>query len=230
MLENVTPLKKETLQALVHQRLCDLILQGEIAPGESVTVASIAKALNVSPMPVREAISRLMALGALTVVSGRSIGVPLLGAGQLEDLRRVRSEIEASAVTWAVANRTPEFEAKLEALLERMEDAEAKGQVRDFIHRNYEFHFAIYAQAGSALMLEIIGTLWLRINPQFHLLQRHGHYKASNRQHRALLQRICAGDADGAVSALREDIDSAYEVLLKTLEERSPRSDRTLVR
>ncbi|MGV0820171.1 GntR family transcriptional regulator [Martelella sp. AMO21009] len=228
MLENVTPLKKETLQALVHQRLCDLILQGEIAPGESVTVASIAKALNVSPMPVREAISRLMALGALTVVSGRSIGVPLLGVRQLEDLRKVRSEIEASAVTWAVANRTPAFEAKLEALLESMEDAEAKGQVRDFIHRNYEFHFAIYTQAGSALMLEIIGTLWLRINPQFHLLQRHGHYKASNRQHRALYERICAGDAGGAVSALREDIDGAYEVLLKTLQESGPRSDHTL--
>ena len=230
MLENVTPLKKETLQALVHQRLCDLILQGEIAPGESVTVASIATALDVSPMPVREAISRLMALGALTVVSGRSIGVPLLGAAQLEDLRKVRSEIEASAVTWAVANRTPAFEAKLEALLQRMEDAEAQGQVRDFIHRNYEFHFAIYMQAGSALMLDIIATLWLRINPQFHLLQRHGHYKASNRQHRALFERICAGDAEGAVSALREDIDSAYEVLLKTLKERGPRSDHTLAR
>lgn len=230
MLENVTPLKKETLQALVHQRLCDLILQGEIAPGESVTVASIATALDVSPMPVREAISRLMALGALTVVSGRSIGVPLLGAAQLEDLRKVRSEIEASAVTWAVANRTAAFEATLEALLERMEEAEAKGQVREFIHRNYEFHFAIYGQAGSALMLEIISTLWLRINPQFHLLQRHGHYKASNRQHRALYERIRAGDAEGAVKALREDIDSAYDVILKTTEERNQRSDRTQVR
>ena len=77
-------------------------------------------------------------------------------------------------------------------------------------------------------MLEIIRTLWLRINPQFHLLQRHGHYKASNRQHRALYERICAGDAGGAVSALREDIDSAYEVLLITLQESGPRSDHTL--
>nr|WP_272214697.1 FCD domain-containing protein [Marinicella sp. W31]MDC2880101.1 FCD domain-containing protein [Marinicella sp. W31] len=142
----------------------------------------------------------------------------------------MRCEVEASAVTWAVANRTAKFEAKLETLLKRMEEAESTGQVREFIHRNYEFHFAIYAQAGSELLLEIISTLWLRINPQFHLLQRHGHYKASNRQHRALYERICAGDAEGAVKTLREDIDSAYEVILKTLEERGSPSDYMLTR
>lgn len=219
MFESVTPLKRETLQTLVHQRLCDLILQGEIAPGESITVGSIAKALDVSPMPVREAISRLMALGALTVVSGRSIGVPRLGLQELADLRRVRSEVEASAVRWAVQQRDAAFLAKLEEILCSMEAAEKAGQVREFIHANYDFHFAIYHQAGSPLLLEIIGNIWLRINPQFHLLQRHGHYRVSNRQHRALFDAISAGDEDAAVAALREDIGSAYEVILATLQE-----------
>lgn len=221
MFESVTPLKRETLQTLVHQRLCDLILQGEIAPGESITVGSIAKALDVSPMPVREAISRLMALGALTVVSGRSIGVPRLGLQELADLRRVRSEVEASAVRWAVQQRDAAFLAKLEEILCSMEAAEKAGQVREFIHANYDFHFAIYRQAGSPLLLEIIGNIWLRINPQFHLLQRHGHYRVSNRQHRALFDAISAGDEDAAVAALREDIGSAYEVILETLKDDS---------
>ncbi len=219
MFESVTPLKRETLQTLVHQRLCDLILQGEIAPGESITVGSIAKALDVSPMPVREAISRLMALGALTVVSGRSIGVPRLGLQELADLRWVRSEVEASAVRWAVQQRDAAFLAKLEEILCSMEAAEKAGQVREFIHANYDFHFAIYRQAGSPLLLEIIGNIWLRINPQFHLLQRHGHYRVSNRQHRALFDAISAGDEAVAVAALREDIGSAYEVILATLQE-----------
>ncbi|GGB09466.1 GntR family transcriptional regulator [Allosediminivita pacifica] len=221
MFESVTPLKRETLQTLVHQRLCDLILQGEIAPGESITVGSIAKALDVSPMPVREAISRLMALGALTVVSGRSIGVPRLGLQELADLRRVRSEVEASAVRWAVQQRDAAFLAKLEEILCSMEAAEKAGQVREFIHANYDFHFAIYRQAGSPLLLEIIGNIWLRINPQFHLLQRHGHYRVSNRQHRALFDAISAGDEAVAVAALREDIGSAYEVILETLKDDS---------
>ena len=51
------------------------------------------------------------------------------------------------------------------------------------------------------------------------LLQRHGHYRVSNRQHRALFDAISAGDEDAAVAALREDIGSAYEVILATLQE-----------
>lgn len=220
MLRSVTPLKRETLQSQVHRQLCELILQGELAPGESVTVASIAAALNVSPMPVREAISRLMALGALTVVSGRSIGVPHMEAADLADLRRVRLEVEATAVCWAVAARDSAFLDGLAAILTAMERAEVAGSVKEFIHANHDFHFAIYRHAGSPLLLDIISNLWLRINPQFHLLQRTGHYKVSNRQHRQLLESIAAGDPDGAVAALRADINSAYEVIRVSIAKR----------
>ncbi len=219
MLERMTPLKRETLQTRVHRQLCDLILQGDLVPGETVTVASIAAALDVSPMPVREAISRLMALGALRVVSGRSIGVPRLGVADLTDLWRVRLEVEATAVRWAVAARDYKFVAQLEKMLVAMEDAEAAGMAREFIHTNYIFHFAIYRQAGSPLLHEVISNLWLRINPQFHLLQRSGHYKVSNRQHRILVEAIGSGDPEAAVKALRTDIDGAYNVIKATVVE-----------
>lgn len=219
MLEGVVALKHKTLQSQVQQQLCDLILQGAFVPGESVTVASIAKALGVSPMPVREAISRLMALGALTVVSGRSIGVPRLGAAEFSDLRRVRLEVETTAVRWAVAAVDEAFIAQLADLLVRMEEAEEAGRVKDFIHVNYKFHFAIYRQAGSPLLLEIISRLWLRMTPQFHLLQSAGHYRVSNHQHRDLLRAISSYDTEAAVEALREDIDSAYEVISEAVSE-----------
>ncbi|RVT85220.1 GntR family transcriptional regulator [Rhodobacteraceae bacterium CCMM004] len=217
MLQGVKPLKRETLQTQVHQSLCNLILEGELAPGESITVASIANALDVSPMPVREAISRLMAMGALTVVSGRSIGVPRLSLEELADLRRVRLEVEAVAVRWAVDNADDALVAALKHLLDEMEAAEQGGRVKDFIHANYDFHFTVYRHAKSPLILEMIGNIWLRMNPNFHLLQRHGHYRVSNRQHRALFDAIVARDVEGAVAALREDIDSAYEVIRKSL-------------
>ncbi|WP_099825396.1 GntR family transcriptional regulator [Oceaniglobus indicus] len=213
MLEKVTPLRRESLQSQVHQQLCDLILQGELAPGASVTVASIAKALDVSPMPVREAISRLMALGALTVVSGRSIGVPRMGVEDLNDLRRVRLDVEATAVRWATAATDAAFIGRLSQILAAMEKAEAAGQAKEFIHANYDFHFAIYRQAGSPLLLEIVSNLWLRINPQFHLLQRTGHYRISNRQHRQLFESIAGSDPEAAAAALRADINSAHEVI-----------------
>jgi len=219
MLEGVMALKHETLQSQVHQQMCDLILQGAFVPGESVTVASIAKALGVSPMPVREAISQLMALGALTVVSGRSIGVPRLSVAEFSDLRKVRLEVETTAVRWALAAMDEACIEQLTGILAKMEEAEEAGRGKEFIQENYKFHFAIYRQAGSPLLLEIISTLWLRITPQFHLLQSAGHYRVSNRQHRELLVAISSRDAKAAVEALREDIDSAYDVISESISE-----------
>ncbi|MEQ8898767.1 MAG: GntR family transcriptional regulator [Roseovarius sp.] len=219
MFESLAPVKRETLQSIVHARLCDLILEGELAPGESVTVASIAKALDVSPMPVRDAISRLMALGALTVVSGRSIGVPRLGLDELDDMLRVRLEIEATAVRWAAGNVDKAFLGALETVLKKMEEAERSDRVKDFIRSNYDFHFTIYRQAASPLLLQVISNIWLRINPHFHLLHRHGHYRVSNRQHRKMFEALQNGDGETAVAALHEDIESAYKVIAATLSE-----------
>ncbi len=213
-LNTVKPVRRKTLQTEVYQQLCELILEGNLAPGESITVASIAKAFDVSPMPVREAISRLMAGGALTVVSGRSIGVPQLDRDVFSDLRNVRLEVESLCIRWAVDNSTPEFKRDIERKLDAMISAERAGEVKGFLHANYDFHFAIYRQAGSPVLLEIISNIWLRINPYFHLLQKFGHYKISNEQHREIVSGLVAGNTERAVNALREDINSAYNIMV----------------
>ena len=65
----------------------------------------------------------------------------------------------------------------------------------------------------------MISNIWLRINPHFHLLHRHGHYRASNRQHRKMFEALKSRDGEQAVAALREDIESAYKVIFATLSE-----------
>lgn len=216
-LSTIKPVRRETLQTAVYEQLCELILEGNLAPGESITVASIAKAFDVSPMPVREAITRLMASGALTVVSGRSIGVPQLDRSVFTDLRNVRLEIEAVALRWAIKNATEAFHQDLHDKLDAMVSAEQKGEVAGFIRANYGFHFAIYRQANSPVLLETISNLWLRINPYFHLLQQTGHYRISNDQHREIVEGIVRKDETRAVEALNDDINSAYNTMASQL-------------
>ncbi len=107
--EHVVPLHKQTLQEGVFRRLYELILEGGIAPGQSITVAHLAEAFGVSPMPVREALTKLTGAGVLTVVSGRTIGIPKLTRARLDDLRRVRLEVETTAVKWATERKAPEL-------------------------------------------------------------------------------------------------------------------------
>ena len=90
MFENQKPIQKDKLHNQVYDRLCTLLREGEFTPGKAVRVAEVAKAFGVSAMPVREALTRLLAVGVLSNVSGRSVGVPELSLEELEDIRDVR--------------------------------------------------------------------------------------------------------------------------------------------
>ena len=86
----VAPAPRGTMQDHVYRQLCELILNGEIAPGQLITIQAIADAFNVSAMPVREALQRLTVARVLTVISGRSIGIPRLTIERMLAAARIR--------------------------------------------------------------------------------------------------------------------------------------------
>lgn len=211
----VVPLNRETLQDRVYRRVCDLILDGEIAPGQLVTIQSLADACEVSHMPVREALKRLTAAKALTVVSGRSIGIPPLNRASLVDLRNVRVEIEALASIWGTRNITDEQLRGVEDIYRRLEQAIGAGDARSFLRANHALHFAIYRAAGSATLLAMIENLWLQISPYFNLLRGSGNYEVSNRHHKVIVEGLRTRNEMQVADAVRADIDAAYQVLLE---------------
>ena len=216
-LSKMQPLKRENLQDIVSSKLCELILEGGLEPGQPVTVATLSEALSVSPMPIREAMARLAHIGALTQLSGRSMGVPKLERQDFKYIRDVRCEIEPAALSWAIDNQTPEFIRSLEDHLTEMVQAEQASDNRGFIHSNYLFHFTIYEQSGNPVALEIIRNLWLRVSPYFHLLNIRGHLQISNEIHFQLLSAIKEGNKSEARSCLSSDINRAYEQMVTCL-------------
>lgn len=216
-LPQVSPISRETLQDHVYRQLIDLILDGEIVPGELVTIRRLADAFGTSAMPVREALKRLTAANVLTVVSGRSIGIPPLSAVQLADLLRVRREIEPLAAGWAVGKVGPEDIARLEARFDEMTRSVADGNIRTFLRANRAFHFCVYRAAGSPTLDAIIETLWLQISPYFNMLARSGQASVNNIEHEAMLNALRAGDVTAMRESLRRDIDLGCEVIRKLL-------------
>lgn len=213
----IPQLSKETLQEQVFRRVTELILDGSIVPGEMVTVQSLADIFGVSPMPVREALRRLTAANALTVVSGRSIGIPPLSWARLVDLRNVRVEIEAIAAGWAAERRDDGVMDVLAGHLAEMERSIAEGNVKGYLRGNYAFHFAIYRMAGSENLLRIIENLWLQISPYFNML--HGSYTVANEHHQEMFEAMRDRDAPAIREAIKADIDAAYKVLAKLLDQ-----------
>ncbi len=211
------PVPRDTMQARVHDRLVSMILDGEIEPGQTVTITALAEAFGVSAMPVREALHRLSAAGALDNIAGRSVGIPPLSVERLLDLKRVRIEVEGLAAEWSAGNATSAMLARLDALIARMARFAADDEAKSFLPANREFHFTVYAASGSAALLSMIENLWLRIGPYLSLLRGSGNWRFANRQHQALRAALGRGDGPAARAAVRADIEEAANLLLKLL-------------
>lgn len=211
------PLPRATLPDEIYRRTRELILDGGIAPGELVTIQGLADAFGVSAMPVREALQRLTAERALTIVSGRSVGIPDLSADKLRDLYRVRLEIETMAAGWAAGRLQPRDLRQLESLVGTMGKAVADANPHQYVRANHEFHFVIYRASGSSTLLSIIEGLWLQVSPYFHLLHGSGNYAMANQEHERALAAFKRNDSAGAAVAIRADIEGAAQVLLDLL-------------
>jgi DNA-binding GntR family transcriptional regulator len=213
----VTPLVRDTLHERAYRRICDLILDGGIAPGQVVTIQNLAEAFGVSTMPVREALKRLTAAGALSRLTGRSIGIPRLSLERLADLRRVRLSVEGLATEWAADVMEPSELARLRRQCAFLSRAAKDANVKDYLRANRAFHFIIYNAARSPTLVAMIETLWLQIGPYLNLLRGSGNYVASNATHRAIVEALAAHNGNAASKALRADINDAYVIISKML-------------
>lgn len=149
----------------VYQALCHAILAGEFVPGVGVTLRGIAEKLSVSPMPVREAIRRLVAEGALEVLSNRRVSVARINPQRFDELYTARIALEPALAGLAVPNIDKRDIKKLRKLDAELNESLVSGEVDTYIDCNRRFHFGIYEKAKSPVLLPLVKSLWLQFAP-----------------------------------------------------------------
>ena len=107
VIQSGPPLERNTLGDQVYAHIRALLIAGRLAPGDRLSLRQVADVMGVSMMPVREAVSRLVADQAIEVMPNRALRVPVMGRHQFEQLAVIRSEIEGFAAERAAAVRTP---------------------------------------------------------------------------------------------------------------------------
>lgn len=209
-----------TLSDRVYRHLAERLMSGRFAPGDKLSLRAVAEALGVSIMPVRAAVSRLSAEGALDVSPKRAVLVPLMGAARFRDLTRARIEIEGAAAAFAAAGADAAALREI-ARRERAFRLLARSRQPDLaeaVEANQSFHFALYRASGSAELLAIIERLWLRAGPIINLDLRETPARLKSgeaaRLHAAALDCVRRGDAEGARAAIAADIDGAARFIL----------------
>lgn len=214
------PIVHQTLSARVYQDLREMIISGQLQPGERLTLSGMAKALGTSAMPIREAIQKLAADDALELLPNKSVRVPVMTCTRFRELVTIRLAVEGLAIETAAGLITAAHLAEL-GLLEHEFSTElqlAMPDVNRIIQINKQFHFGIYAAAGMPTLRNLIEGLWLRIGPVLNLDLRNGSSRLSNppsvRAHRAMLEALRTHDGLAARQALAMDIQCAADVIL----------------
>jgi len=197
----------------VFRQLRDMVLFGELAPGQPVTLHGLVGTLGVSTTPVREAVRRLTAAGALEFRDNRRIVVPVLDAAALEELRTARRALEPELARRASLRAAPLLVAELSRIDAALDAAIATGDVTGYIRCNHAFHFTLYRQAGSRVLLPLAETLWLRFGPLGRAIcDRFGTARMPDR-HGEAIRALGAGAAGEVARAIDADIVQGFELM-----------------
>ncbi|WP_152633966.1 colanic acid/biofilm transcriptional regulator McbR [Escherichia coli] len=143
---------------------------GALKPGARLITKNLAEQLGMSITPVREALLRLVSVNALSVAPAQAFTVPEVGKRQLDEINRIRYELELMAVALAVENLSSQDIAELQKLLNKLQQAQEKGDMEQIINANRLFRLAIYHRSNMPILCEMIEQLWVGMGPGLHYL------------------------------------------------------------
>lgn len=147
-------LNRASLSQQIRDALLERIVSGVLKPGDRLVELKIAKEMQTSQAPVREALRELEAIGLIESQRNRGTRVRTLDENKLAEIYLVRAELEALAGD-IVATGAPEISIKLEKIVERMKKAADKGDIKKFVMLNSEFHGTIVHATGNDTLLRV---------------------------------------------------------------------------
>lgn len=207
---------RETLHDRVYVTIRDGLINGRFVPGKSVTLRGLAADLGVSPMPVRAAVTRLVAEGALSITPTRRVSVPRMSRQRFDELMRVRILLEGEAAERALPAIDDDRLATIRAHDKRLEQCLAGGDAGGYMAANHAFHFAIYDALPSAVLVPVIAGLWLQFGPFMRLVYDDLDMSTLVDQHERALDAIVRRDAAALRRAIEADIGDGMSIIGRT--------------
>lgn len=177
---------------MVTGALRELVLGGELEPGEPLPQRQLAERFDVSPTPVREALRRLEAEGLVTFDLHKGSTVVAVDYGATQENYRIRAALESLGAELAADSIEPEEIRELEDIIDAMEATDEDDRIHEL---NRRFHFRIYETASSPLLLSLIKRLWASFPHGPQVMRPHSE---SISQHRTLVEALRSRDREKA--------------------------------
>jgi len=198
----------KTRTQLVVEILREKILSGEIVAGQPLRQAALADELNVSRIPVREALLQLEAEGLVTFEPHKGASATELNLDQVDELFELRAMLEGDLLAASLVNITDEALMQATDILTNLDSALGKENAANtWSELNSDFHNCLYSGATRPQTADLVNTLNKNADRyiRMHLLWAGGISKAGP-EHAELLAFCKARDTENAVAKLKSHI------------------------
>jgi DNA-binding GntR family transcriptional regulator len=189
--------RHRTKRELVYHTLRDAIMRCELAPGRRLLIDDLARQLEVSAIPVREALQLLQSEGLVDNVPHVGATVSPISRQSIDEVFAVMEGLEVVAARAAAQRMTPDDALELEQIAAGMDRAQAAGRHAEWADLNSRFHLAISRLSAMPMlheMTERVLARWDRVRRFYFngvLVHR---VEQAQREHRDLLAAMRARD------------------------------------
>jgi DNA-binding GntR family transcriptional regulator len=190
-------MRYRTKQELVYQTLRSAIMRCDLRPGQRLVIDELARQLEVSAIPVREALHLLQSEGLVTSVPHVGATVSLISRESIDEVFAVLEGLEIVATRSATLRLTSADAATLEGITVAMDEAWKEGRNEEWADLNSRFHLAICRLSAMPMLQEMTERVldhWDRVRRFYFsgvLVRR---IEQAQEEHRALLRAMKAKD------------------------------------
>jgi DNA-binding GntR family transcriptional regulator len=207
------PVSREILSTKIKDRILQLILEGELQPGDRLVETRIARELGVSQSPMREAIRDLAGVGLLEIEPFRGARVRRFTREEFLDDMDMRGELEAIAASRAATRITDAEIAGLRSLVDEMATLGAAGDAHGQALKNTEFHRTVVLAAGSEALQRMWNTLEPFARTYVTAMVPGIDLVWLGERHRAIVDALETRDPDLSALVMREHAREARDLL-----------------
>lgn len=206
-----TPVKRRATSSIIADLIRDRIVDGTLQPGAQLTEVQLARDLDVSRGPLREALQRLIQEGLLEGKPHKGVFVARMSRDDVADVYLARRAIERAAlrVLTTSDNHASACE-KLEALVNKMAEAASTTRWADVASLDREFHATLVASSRSKRLVRMYRTLLAETQMCISALEPA--YPARDeivKEHREVLEAIRVKEEDRALQSIDAHMDRA---------------------
>jgi DNA-binding GntR family transcriptional regulator len=219
--DRIKTMRDTSLAKLVREDLLEHILQGQLQPGDRISEPDVASRLQVSRVPVREALRELESSGLVVSRKHAGVFVRAIEAQEVRDLYEMRSLLDGFAGAKAAALPRVERQAlnkALNASIAVMRLAHAEKKLSAYYSENLQFHWLIVVAARN----EQLSHTYQEVVQKLHLARLQSLAQVSSMatsiaEHQNISQAIEQGDAPSAQSLLAEHVTQAHQRLSRSM-------------